>query len=123
MITYRTLKSQDDFVKARILCTEQGIGFPINAEVCFGAFLTDDENKDKLVGFSALRKVYKLEPLINASGHGHVAHTLSEKVLACASLHTDVIECFTNKEEYINLYEKTGFELIQDKVYRLAKKV
>jgi hypothetical protein len=118
MITYRTLKSQDDFVKARILCTEQGIGFPITAEVCFGAF-----DGDKLVGFSALRKVYKLEPLINVSGHGHVAHVLSEKVLGCASVYTDIIECFTDKEEYINLYEKTGFELVQDKVYRLAKKV
>jgi hypothetical protein len=118
MIIYRTLKTEEDFVKAKILCIEQGIGFPVNAELCFGAF-----DEEKLVGFSALRKVYKLEPLINVSGHGHVAHVLSEKVLACASIYTNIIECFTDKKELIDLYEKGGMEVIQDNVYRLAKKV
>ncbi|MBN1683752.1 hypothetical protein JW865_09405 [Candidatus Bathyarchaeota archaeon] len=109
MIQFRTIKTQEDLQKAVDLCDENGIQITSNNEVLFGAF-----DGDKMVGLSALKKIYQIEPIINVSGHGYVSGVLLEKVIACASLLTNKVFGFVSRKKYLDLYERVGFTILED---------
>lgn len=118
MITFRTIKTKEDLLKAQKLCEENKIEFPSQIEVLFGAF-----NGDTIVGLSCLQKVYQLEPIINISGHGHVTSVLLEKVLACASLLTNTIMGIVSRKEHLELYKKVGFYVDEEEVCHIRKSI
>ena len=118
MIVYRAIKTKEDLEKAIKLCENNGLEFPIPVEAIFGAFDGDD-----IVGLSALEKIYQIEPIINITNHGHVSTTLTEKIMACASLVTTKIKAFVSRKENIDLYKKYGFSVVEDNVCHIEKSV
>lgn len=109
MIEYRTIKTQEDALKAKQLCDKNGLEFPYPNEIMFGAF-----DGNEIVGFSALKKVYQIEPIINSTIHGHVTSVLMEKVLASASIHTNEVTGLVSRKEHLDLYKKVGFKILEE---------
>ncbi len=117
MIEYRAIH-KDDIQSVVTFCKEQGYDFPIPFEIAFGAY-----EEGKLVGLCALKKVYQIEPLINASGHAGVAQILAEKVLACASLLTTEVTALVKKDENASMFERYGFKLRDDDIISIYKEI
>ena len=118
MITYRTLKTNEDVVKLKEFCKKNDWPMPTKIEAIFGAF-----DGDELVACCALRKEFVIMDFINTTKHGHVASVLSEKAFALASVHSDSIMGVANDPEVIELYKKAGAEVIMDGLTYLRKYV
>lgn len=119
MITYKKLDAQYA-QRAKDFCDKANLDFPVTAEIIFIA----TNEQDEIVGLSALKKVYQLEPLISNSPI--VAMVLAEKAMSLVAL-ANIPEVMAivndNKTEFIVQLERYGFIVTDKHMTVLVKEV
>ena len=116
MITYKTLKTQEDFLKHKQFCEKNNYPFSTKADIVMGAF-----DEGEMVACCSLKKELVMLDFYNPTKHGHVASVLSEKIFACASLTSDSIMGLATDKDVITIYEKAGAKIMGGDVTVIRK--
>ena len=117
MLEYRTAR-KEELDEIRALCVAKGVDFQKNFEVCFIAI-----DNGKIVGVCSLKKVYQIEPLVNASGSASAGQILAEKAMACASLVCNEIQAMVRTPEVAEMFERYGLEVTDTNMTIMRKEV
>jgi hypothetical protein len=118
MIEYRRIQ---DIEILKQFCAENGLPVPLLGEATFGAF----EN-EKLIGYSTLKRVYRIEFHLLEHYSPRISQILLEKILAVASFATKSVSVLLSKEikeKWLSPLENYGFIKDYDDVTVLNKEI